>query len=575
MEVLMSRKSRVALPEIGGQPNLFGAATTISVKDDEFKSIRDARVRIFAGVAIFAFVLFLLITRLAEVTMFRAPSMSFGIASNEIKHRADIVDRNGELLATTLETYSLNADPRKVWDPVASTEAITSVLPDLDPAVVEERLSSKKSFVWIRRNLTPRERQLVFSLGLPELSFRVEPRRVYPRERLAAHVLGFTDIDMNGMAGAERAFDLTLSDDEVEAKHLSIDMRVQYALDDELRSGMEHFKAKAAAGVVMNIKSGEILGLISLPDFDPNQSGDALPENRLNRASMSVYELGSTFKPLTIALAYEAGVIREGEMLPVQNKIVIQRKSIKDDHPFQVPISIRDVLAQSSNRGSVILALRAGADAQQALLRKLGLFDKVPFELAESAKPLLPSEWQDITTATVSYGHGISVTPLALATALATVLNGGVYIQPTIEKREPGNQPIGRRAISRETSQKIVDMMRYVVTDGTGRNARVSGYELMGKTGTADKLINGEYALRTVVTSFAGAFPHRDPNYLVYIMYDEPQAVKGTYGFATAGWNAAKTSGKVIERIAPILGVKRTLKTTENIKTGSGSGGRQ
>jgi cell division protein FtsI (penicillin-binding protein 3) len=256
-------------------------------------------------------------------------------------------------------------------------------------------------------------------------------------------------------------------------------------------------------------------------------------------------------------------------------KIVIQRKSIKDDHPSSVPMSISDVLAQSSNRGSVILARRAGADAQQALLRKLGLFDKVPIELAESAKPLLPGEWQDITTATVSYGHGISVTPLALATALATVLNGGVYIQPTIEKREVGNQPIGRRAISRETSKKVVDMMRYVVTDGTGRNARVSGYGLMGKTGTADKLVNGKYALRTVITSFAGAFPHRDPTYLVYIMYDEPQAVKGTYGFATAGWNAAKTSGKVIERIAPMLGVKRTLRATENTQTGSVSGGRQ
>jgi len=525
----MSKKAPIALPKNTTQSTLFGAATTINVKDDEFKSIRDARVRIFAGIAVFAFVLFLLITRLAEVTMFRAPSMTFGIASNEIKHRADIVDRNGELLATTLKTYSLYAEPHKVWDPVASTEAITSALPGLDPAIVEERLSSKRSFVWISRNLTPRERQLVFSLGLPELGFRIEPRRVYPREALAAHVLGFTDIDMNGVAGAERAFDLTLSDPEIEAKHLSIDMRVQYALDDELRRGMEHFEAKAAAGVVMNIKNGEILGLMSLPDFDPNQSGIASPESRLNRASMSVYELGSTFKPINIALAYEADVIREGEMLPVQNKIVIQRKSIKDDHPSQVPLSIPDVLAQSSNRGSVILARRAGAEAQRSLLKKLGLFDKVPFELAESAKPLLP-----------------------------------------IEKREAGNNPIGRRAISKETSQKVVDMMRYVVTDGTGRNARVSGYGLMGKTGTADKLVNGKYALRTVVTSFVGAFPHDDPTYLTYIMYDEPQAVEGTYGYATAGWNAAKTSGKVIERIAPILGVKRTVKTAQNAKVGGG-----
>jgi len=571
----MKKAKRVALPELDHQAPLFMSAPTISVKDSEFGSIRHARARIIAGIAVFCLVLFLLITRLAEVSMFRTPTKSFGIAVNEVQQRADIVDRNGELLATTLKTYSLYADPRKVWDPIASTEAITSVLPDLDASEVEEKLSSERAFVWIRRNLTPRERQLVFSLGLPELSFQIEPRRVYPRGRLASHVLGFTDIDMNGTAGAEKAFDLALSADGADPKHLSIDMRVQYALDDELRSGMAHFEAKAAAGVVLNIKSGEILGLMSLPDFDPNMSGQASPENRLNRASMSVYELGSTFKPINIALAYEAGVVREGEMIPVQNKLVIQRKSIKDDHPSNVPLAIEDVLAQSSNRGSALLALRAGKDAQQDVLRKLGLFSKVPIELAESARPLLPQEWQDITTATVSYGHGLSVTPLALATALSTLLNDGVYVQPTLEKREIGNNPIGRRAISSDTSQKVVDMMRYVVTNGTGRNARIPGYRMMGKTGTADKLVNGEYALRTVITSFVAAFPHDDPSYLVYIMYDEPQAVEGTYGYATAGWNAAKTAGAVVERIAPILGIKRVTQAVENKEIASQAGGGQ
>jgi cell division protein FtsI (penicillin-binding protein 3) len=571
----MSKKKPIALPELDHHAPLFMSAPTISVKDSEHGSIRHARARIIVGIAAFCLVLFLLITRLAEVSMFRAPNGLPGIVGNDVKHRADILDRNGELLATTLETYSLYADPRKVWDPVASTEAITSVLPDLDASIVEEKLSSKRAFVWIRRNLTPRERQLVFSLGLPELSFQIEPRRVYPRERLAAHVLGFTDIDMHGTAGAERAFDLALSAEDAKPKYLSIDMRVQYALDEELRTGMSHFKAKAAAGVVLNIKSGEILGMISLPDFDPNRSGVALPENRLNRASMSVYELGSTFKPLNIALAYEAGVVREGELIPVQNKLVIQRKSIKDDHPSNEPMLIQDILAQSSNKGSAILALRAGKEAQQDVLRKLGLFSKVPIELAESAKPLLPGEWQDITTATVSYGHGISVTPLALATALSTVLNDGVYVQPTLEKRETGDEPAGRRAISSDTSQKVVDMMRYVVTDGTGRNARISGYRMMGKTGTADKLVNGKYALRTVVTSFVAGFPHDDPSYLVYIMYDEPQAVKGTYGYATAGWNAAKTAGAVVERIAPILGVKRITQSAENVSDASSGGGGQ
>lgn len=566
----MREMTPVALPELKDRDPVFGASSSISVLDEENNSIRSARIRIFSGVAIFAVVLLLLITRLAEVSMFRMPSALPGIASNDIKTRADILDRNGELLATTLETYSLYADPRKVWDPVASTEAITSVLPDLDAAIVEERLTSKKSFVWIRRNLTPRERQLVFSLGLPELSFQVEPRRVYPRGRLAAHMLGFTDIDLNGMAGAERAFDEKLSAELANPVQLSLDMRVQFALDEELRAGMEHFRADAAAGVVLNIKTGEILGMISLPDFDPNQSGEASPQSRLNRASMSVYELGSTFKPLNIALGYEAGVIQEGEKLPVQKKLVIQRKSIRDDHPSNEPMEIKDVLAQSSNRGSAIIALRAGEEAQRDLLRKLGLFDRVPFELKESAAPILPGEWQDITTATVSYGHGISVTPLALAMALSSVLNGGLYVQPTIEKREFNRPPATRRAVSAETSQKVVDMMRYVVTDGTGRNSRVPGYEMMGKTGTADKLVNGGYVHNTVVTSFVSAFPHRDPTYLLYVTYDEPKKAPETHGYATAGWNAARTSQAIVERIAPILGVKRTVKTTENAALSAG-----
>ena len=541
--------------------DFFDTVPRVNVADDEFQSVRRARARIITGIGFFCLFLFLLISRLAEVSMFRAPLSYLGISENSVPTRANIVDRNGELLATTLETYSLFANPRKVWDPVASTEALTSVLPDLDASVVEERLTSGKSFVWIKRNLTPRERQAVFSLGLPELEFRIEPRRVYPRGKLASHVLGFTDIDLNGMAGAERAFDDALSARNAAQKELSIDMRVQFALDDELGAAMEKFHAIAASGVVMNIKSGEILGLVSFPDYDPNRSGETMPRNRFNNASMSTYELGSTFKPITMALAMEEKVYQEGEKIPVQNQIVIQRKSIKDDHPSPVAMSVWDVLAQSSNRGTTILAHRAGADAQQDLLRKLGLFDRVPFELSESAAPILPREWQDITTATVSYGHGMSVTPLALATALSTLLNDGVYIAPTILKRAKDDIPEGRRAVSSETSKELARMMRFVVTNGTGRNARVPGYGLMGKTGSADKLVNGAYAESTLVTSFVAAFPHYDPQYLVFVVFDEPKAIKGTYGYATAGWNAAPTAGAIVERIAPMLGVKRTIET--------------
>ncbi|MBL4871614.1 MAG: penicillin-binding protein 2 [Robiginitomaculum sp.] len=536
----------------------FEAVPSLSVQDIEHKSIRQARVRIIMGLGIFTLFLFLLIVRLVEVSVFKSPIVFTVMKSNQIKPRADIEDRNGALLATTLETYSVFADPRKVWDIEASTEAIISVLPDLDAAIVEERLSSEKSFVWIQRNLTPTERQSVFALGLPELSFQIEPRRIYPRGKLAAHLLGFTDIDMNGVAGVEQALDARLSEKGAAKVRLSIDMGVQFSLGEELQFGMDKYQAKTASGVVLNIKTGEILAMTSLPDFDPNKPGTASPQSLHNHASVSVYELGSTFKPITMALAHESGVIKDGETLPVQNKLVIRKKSIQDDHPSYVPLDIWDVLAKSSNRGSAILALRAGGDKQQDLLRRLGLFARVPIELKESAAPLLPREWQDITTATVSYGHGISVTPLALATAIGALLNGGIYVPPTVLKRDAGTGAIGRRAVSKQTSEFLVDMMRYVVTNGTGKNARVSGYEVMGKTGTAEKLVDGQYDKTRLVTSFVAAFPYHDPTYLVLIVYDEPNAADDTYGRASAGWNAARTAGAVVERIAPVLGVKRT-----------------
>ncbi len=555
----MKELTPTSLPKLTPQSPFFETVPSFNVEDEEFASIRQARVRILMGLAVFSLALFLLIVRLAEVSVFRTPSIFTPMASNVIKHRADVVDRNGELLATTLETYSLYADTRKVWDVEASTEAIISVLTDLDASIVEERLGSGKAFVWIHRNLTPTERQAVFALGLPELSFQIEPRRVYPRGKLAAHVLGFTDIDMNGVAGAERAFDTRLSEDDAASTSLSLDMGVQFSLTDELRIGLEKFQAVAASGIVLNIKTGEVLAMASLPDFDPNQPAQASPQSLLNHASVSVYELGSTFKPITMALAHENNLVKDGETLPVQNKLVIQKKSITDDHPSWVPLDIWDVLAKSSNRGSAMLALRAGSDKQQDLLRRLGLFARVPIELKESAAPLLPREWQDITTATVSYGHGISVTPLALATAIGTLLNDGIYVEPTLLKYDEAQmgEVRGRRAVSQQTSDFLVDMMRYVVTNGTGRNARVSGYGVMGKTGTAEKIINGAYAKRRLVTSFVAAFPYRDPTYLVLIVYDEPKPASDTYGRASAGWNAARTAGSVIERIAPVLGVRR------------------
>ncbi len=558
----MKDLSPIALPELPDQPAFMASAPTLNVLADEVQLVRQTRVRIIMGMVVFSLFFLLLVSRLAEISLLRAPKTLHGMPTSQVKARADIVDRNGALLATSLRTYSLSANPKKVWNVVASTEAIISALPDLDPAVVESRLSSNKSFVWLRRNLTPKERQAVFSLGLPELEFAVEPKRVYPRGRLASHILGFTDIDQNGTAGVERAFNAQLFEAGGADIRLSLDMGVQFAVEDELRAGMKKYGADAGSGIVMNIKTGEILAMASMPDFNPNRFGAALPHERLNRASMSLYELGSTFKPITMALAHETGVIGHEEKLAVQDKLVIQSKSITDDHPSSVALGAYDILAKSSNRGAAMIALRSGAEAQQDLLRRLGLFSRVPIELHESAAPLVATKWQDITTATVSYGHGISVTPLALASALATLLNGGVYVEPTIEKHRIGKAIKSQRAVSSQTSEYVTQMMRYVVTDGTGRNAAVKGYEVMGKTGTAEKLIDGAYVKNRLVTSFVSAFPYSDPQYLVFIVYDEPKAYEGSWGYATAGWNAALSARAVVERIAPRLGVRKIVETS-------------
>ena len=395
----------------------FETSHHVSVEDHEYAAITAGRTRIIIGVLVFSLVLFLLLARLAEVSVLRTPAAPIKFAVNEVKTRADILDRHDQILATTLETYLLYAEPGKIWDPVETTEALSAAFPTLDPAEVESRLTSEKSVVYIKRNLTPRERQTVFSLGLPGLGFQVEPRRIYPRENLASHVLGWTNVDLKGAAGAERAFEVELVHPEALPKKLSLDMRIQFALDDELNKGMKRFAAKAVSGIVLNVKTGEILAMASKPDFDPNRFSTALPNNRLNRATMSTYELGSTFKPLTAAMALESGIDPKIE-LPVQNPVIIRRKSISDDHKSNAPLAMFDILAQSSNRGMSLYALSVGEEGHRDFLSKLGLFDRVPIELVESAAPQLPSEWQDLTTATVSFGHGIAVTPLALATAL-------------------------------------------------------------------------------------------------------------------------------------------------------------
>ena len=529
----------------------------VLVADSEFAAVSEGRIRIRIGAAIFLFALGVAILRLAEVSLLTSSNKTSYLTKAAVVSRANIVDRQGELLATTLETYALYARAKYIWNVEETARELASVFPDMSSDEILRRLNRKGDQLLIRRGLTPKEKQSVFLLGQPGLLFQTEPQRVYPRGALASHIVGFTDVDLKGLAGAERAFEADLAEDNAPAMTLSVDLRVQYAASDELQKSLDHFNADTGAAVVMNMHSGEILAMVSLPNFDPNRPDTSSPQNLYNHASMSTYELGSVFKPITMAMALEEGVTNLTEEFPVQKPLKVRDKYIRDDHPSGEPMAMPEILAQSSNRGTAMMAIRVGGDRQQHYLSELGLMDRVPVELVESAAPQVQTEWQDITTVTVSYGHGISVTPLALTAAIGALLNGGEYVAPTLRKRDTVNPVEKRRVISEKTSVKVQDLMRYVATNGTGRNARVKGYSVMGKTGTADKPSKNGYDERRLVSSFIAAFPYEEPQYVVFVTFDEPKAVEGTYGYATAGWNAAPTAGRIIERIAPMLGVKK------------------
>jgi len=532
----------------------FQNQQTLTLEDEEYQTVTEGRIRIRIGVVAFIFMLLIAVVRLAEISLFSSGAHQQNLPQAIKIKRADITDRNGELLATTLETYSLYAEPRRVWNVRETADALVRLRPHLSREKLQQKLEMDRSFVWLERGLTPKARQAVFGLGLPGLAFRKEPKRVYPREHLASHMVGFTNLDMVGVAGAERAFNSDLTTDDAPSIALSLDLRVQFALTDELAKARETFEALDASGVVMDIRTGEIIAMASVPNFNPNNPDTTLPETLFNHAAMSTYDLGSVFKPLTMAMALEDGVVNQTELFEVQKPYKVRNKFIRDDHPSKVPLNIAGVLAESSNRGTAMIAQRIGAERQQAHLRNLGLLSRVDYELAESAKPQVQKRWGEITTVTVSYGHGLSVTPLALTAAIAGMLNDGVYVTPTVKKHSVVSPAVGRRVFRSEISQDMRDMMRFVVTDGTGSKANIPGYGVMGKTGTAEKPSKeGGYDERRLVTSFVAAFPHSDPRYAMIVTLDEPKAIEGTHGYATAGWNAAPVAGQVIRRIGPIL----------------------
>ncbi|CCG09293.1 peptidoglycan D,D-transpeptidase FtsI family protein [Pararhodospirillum photometricum] len=471
-------------------------------------------------------------------------------------NRADIVDRNGLVLATNLPTVNLIADTRAV--PEHDLQRAIRVLPTLFPEMSSEDLKTKlvpgKAFVYLRRNLTPVEQQAVNDLGIPGLHFERSERRVYPAGRLVAHVVGATDIDNRGIAGLEKSFDTALTSGQG-ALHLSLDLRLQHAAHQVLSDAITRFEAQGGAALVMDARTAEVLAMVSLPDYEPEKIGETTEDARFNRATLGVYELGSVFKVFNTAMAIDAGM-RITESFDAANPIRISRFTITDFHPEGRWLTVPEILEHSSNIGSARMAMVVGTERQQEFLARMGLLEPLPFELPEVGRPLVPKVWREINTMTISFGHGLSVTPLHLITGVSALLNGGLYHAPTLLKTDPNAPPEGRRVFSEANSIRMRAMMRLVVEAGSGKSADIKGYYVGGKTGSAEKqLRGGGYAKDAVLTSFVAGFPITDPRYIVLVVLDDPKAVKGTYGFRTAGWNATPAAGKLIAEIAPILGV--------------------
>jgi cell division protein FtsI (penicillin-binding protein 3) len=532
---------------------------------------RAAKARARVGLAMIAFAVVYAIIG-GRLVMFAlgadGPSSRRAAAQDAIATaRPDIVDRNGEVLATDVKTPSLFAEPRRLIDKDEAIELLTATLPDLDNGEVRDRLLSKKGFVWLKREITPKQQLDIHKLGLPGVGFLRENKRVYPTGNEVAHLIGLVNIDNQGIAGMEKWLDnqgladlhrAGFATDRLQKPiELSVDLRVEHALRDELLKAKDKFHTKAASGLVVNVNTGEIVAMVSLPDFDPNSPKEAHDPDRINRLTTGVYEMGSTFKAFTLAMALDTGKYGLDSMWDARGPLHFGKFAIHDDEPKGRFLSMREVFTFSSNVGAARIALSQGVDAHKAFLRKMGQFERLRTELPESASPILPKRWSDLNTITIAFGHGMAVAPLQGVMGVSALVNGGYLIPPTFMKRtEEEARAVAKRVIKPETSEKMRYLMRLNAEIGTAKHADVKGYYIGGKTGTAEKVVNGRYAKKKVLTLFTAVIPADKPQYQLLIMLDEPQALKETYGFITSGWNAVPTAGNVISRIGPLLGIE-------------------
>ena len=522
---------------------------------------QDATYRIFFVLVLFATAFATLACGAVTAALVMGGREASGVAPATMA-RSDLVDRNGQLLAIDLIHYGPYLDPRDVWEGDQTRQALMAALPPQAHERVAKAFSTGRR-TYLIGGLTPEQKDKLHDLGLPGLTFQEEDRRVYPLGSTAAHLIGFTDTGAKGLAGAERGLDKLILQNGAEGRpvQLSIDLRVQAALDEELKTAAESFQTAGAMGIVVDLRTGEILGMSSYPTFDPNAPGKSPPANMVNHVAQSVYEPGSVFKVFTLAMGIDSGIANIDTPFDVRTPLVLPGRTIHDDEKGDATLPLWKVFTHSSNIGAAKLGLMAGAQRMDHYFGSFGLFAAAPSELAESARPLHSRKLDENTVASMSFGQAISVSPLALATGMSAVLDGGIYRPLTIRKVE-GEPAAGVRVLRPSTSLTMLDLMRMNALQGTGRkaDALAPGLRLGGKTGTAQKAENGHYGSARV-TSFASVFPTdgpmQSPRYFVLVTLDSPHPTKDTFGLTTGAWNAAPTAGRVIDRIAPFLGVPR------------------
>lgn len=499
---------------------------------------------------------------------------------DSLKSRADIVDRNGVILARSLKTSSLFADASLVLNPEQVTKDLKKIFPDISYGTTLQKLQSGKKFVWLRRNITPSEQSKILYLGYPGLDFKEEMNRIYPQGSLAVHLIGANGIDGQGLAGIEAGFNSLLAKGG-KPLELTIDVRLQHALKRETAQTMKEFNGKGAAGLIMDVETGDVLAAVSLPDFDPQNYAKAKTDQKFNRFSLGVYELGSVFKIFSTAATLDKNSANLSKQYDVREPLKVAGFKINDYHAEKRVLTLPEVFIHSSNIGSAMMGHDLGPEELKDFYQDIGLLNAPDFEISEVGRPLVPSPWGEVSTLTAAFGHGIAVSPLQLVAATSSIINGGILVKPKIVKSDIAdkNKKEGLRVVSPETSHRMRQLLRLVVTEGTGGKADVAGYLVGGKTGTAEKPGIGGYDRKKLISSFMGAFPMDNPKYAIFIMVDEPHGNKASYGYATGGWVGATAVKRVVSSMVSILGIPpseekqkfegsliRYVKTKEQIK---------